>query len=122
MGSITKELDVIKKWQRGNNMAVKINRSRIGDIAEHKAVSWLFDQGYEVFRNASSVGFADLVIVDKTGEKTLIDVKTLKLDRRYGSYTSFHSRTKAQAKLGVQILKVHPYNYECEFVKHKEES
>ena len=49
----------------------------MGDITEHKAEVWLLEQGYEVFRNISATGPADIVIFDsETGEHTKIDIKS----------------------------------------------
>ena len=38
--------------------------SRKGDLAEHYAVTWLWDNGYEVFKNCGCDGFIDLVVRD----------------------------------------------------------
>ena len=35
--------------------------SRKGDMAEFYAVTWLWDNGYEVFKNCGCTGLADLV-------------------------------------------------------------
>ena len=52
--------------------------SRVGDITEIKAVAWLMEQGYEVFRNAGCTGPADIVVWDiESGVLTPVDVKTL---------------------------------------------
>jgi hypothetical protein len=45
----------------------------IGAIGELKAVLWLLEQGYEVFRNVSPFGHVDVVAL-KDGQVTLIDV------------------------------------------------
>ena len=49
--------------------------SRKGDFAEYYAVTWLWDQDYEVFKNAGCSGPIDLVAY-KDGNIKLIDVKT----------------------------------------------
>jgi Holliday junction resolvase len=46
-----------------------------GAISELIACAWLLEQGYEVFRNVSACGLADLVAF-KDGATLLIDVKT----------------------------------------------
>ena len=35
--------------------------SRKGDMAEFYAVTWLWDNGYEVFKNCGCTGLADLI-------------------------------------------------------------
>ena len=52
--------------------------SRKGDFAEYYAVTWLWDNGYEVFKNSGRTGMIDLIAI-KDGEITLIDVKTSKV-------------------------------------------
>ena len=49
--------------------------NRKGDMAEFYAVTWLWDNGYEVFKNCGCTGPVDL-IATKDGKTTLIDVKT----------------------------------------------
>ena len=55
---------------------------RKGDISEHYAVTWLWEQGYEVFKNSGCSGAIDLIAMDSEGNMTLIDVKTAKKDSR----------------------------------------
>ena len=50
--------------------------SRKGDMAEYYAVTWLWDNGYEVFRNCGCTGSVDLIARDLKGNIKLIDVKT----------------------------------------------
>ena len=59
-------------------MADKVSSNRKGDLTEHKAIVWLLDQGYEVFRNVSCVGPVDIIVMSKeTGKVLKIDVKTI---------------------------------------------
>ena len=91
------------------------NDSRKGDLAEFYAVTWLWDKGYEVFKNCGCTGPVDL-IATKNGEVTYIDVKT----RWTGSGTSSgRTRTKEQLKLNVQVLNFLPETRELRFVEHK---
>ena len=67
-----------------------------GCSAELHAVLWLLDQGYEVFRNVSQHGIADLVAW-KPGEPPLFfDVKT-------GPQSPAKTKPEQRAS-GVQIL------------------
>ena len=101
--------------------------SRKGDLAEYYAVTWLWDNGYEVFQNSGCDGPIDIIAMDSKGEMLLIDVKTGQLDKRtynkstdedrYGATTS---RTEKQLELGVKILVFIPTSRKLRFVEHKE--
>ena len=41
--------------------------SRLGDVAELYAITWLWDEGFEVFYNAGSTGAVDVIGI-KNGE------------------------------------------------------
>lgn len=53
-----------------------MENNRKGDLAEIKAVAWLWEQGYEVFRNVGCTGKIDIVAI-KDDEVLKIDVKTI---------------------------------------------
>ena len=44
--------------------------SRKGDLAEYYAVTWLWDNGYEVFQNSGCTGPIDMIAM-KEGQTTL---------------------------------------------------
>ena len=96
--------------------------NRIGDISEYYAVTWLWDNGYEVFMNAGATGAVDMIAVDKSGKSILIDVKTMQKD--YRSPTNVYSirrvRSKEQRKLGVHFLAFNPETRKLHFVKHQD--
>ena len=96
--------------------------SRKGDLAEYYAVTWLWDNGYEVFQNSGCDGPIDIIAMDNKGEIILIDVKTGAHDKRYGDnvYSAHTSRTEKQVELGVKILLFIPSSRELRFVEHKE--
>ena len=50
------------------------NPSRKGDMSEHYTITWLWDNGYEVFTNAGSSGPVDMIAMSKDGEVIKIDV------------------------------------------------
>ena len=87
--------------------------NRKGDMAEFYAVTWLWDNGYEVFKNCGCTGLVDLIAVNKHGKVTFIDVKTR-------SGRSGRTRTEEQLKLDVKILNFLPATRELRFVEHKE--
>ena len=62
--------------------------NRLGDIAEHYVVTWLWDEGYEVFKNAGCTGSIDMIAV-KNGVPVFIDVKSKGSDLNWG-----HKRTE----------------------------
>jgi len=97
--------------------------SRKGDMAEFYAVTWLWDNGYEVFKNCGCTGLADLIARDSKGDITLIDVKTaqpqLHKDTR-NNYTKCAGRTSEQVKAGVQLLMFNSETRKLKFVKHRE--
>jgi Holliday junction resolvase-like predicted endonuclease len=97
--------------------------NRKGDLAEYYAVTWLWDEGYEVFRNAGCTGPIDLIGVHlETGETLLIDVKTFYGNKKTGrdNYTGGAGRSKTQKKLGVVYLGFHPTTRKLRFVEHRE--
>jgi len=107
-----------------------LNNNRKGDFAEYYAVTWLWDQGYEVFQNSGCTGPVDMIAL-KRDEVILIDVKTFR-ERNRSSETnkndgSFiegtnlepsHKRTKKQIKMGVKILGFNPETRELRFIEH----
>ena len=104
------------------------DRGRKGDFAEFYAVTWLWDNGYEVFQNAGCDGPIDIIAMNSKGEIILIDVKTAQIDKRpelkgdlaehnYGS--SGCGRTKRQIKLGVKLLLFNSKTRELRFVNHE---
>ena len=72
--------------------------SRVGDIAEFYAVTYLWDHGYEVFPNAGCTGAIDMVAI-KGDEIRLIDVKTVSETTQGGKML-----TKLQKQMGVELL------------------
>ena len=95
--------------------------NRKGDFAEYYAVTWLWDNGYEVFQNSGCTGPIDIIAMDKDGNTLLIDVKTAQPDYRSttGKVVQFtKSKTKVQKKLGVQFLLFNPDTRELKFANH----
>ena len=103
---------------------IKMNSNRKGDFAEYYAVTWLWDNGYEVFQNSGCTGPVDMIAVDKKGNITLIDVKTAQVDHRVstGNRVQFKNpRTKKQIELGVIFLLFNPDTRKLRFAEHKDE-
>jgi Holliday junction resolvase-like predicted endonuclease len=96
--------------------------SRKGDMAEFYAVTWLWDNGYEVFKNCGCTGLADLVARDSKGDIILIDVKTAQpqLHKQTGNnLTKCTGRTREQVEAGVQLLMFNSQTRKLKFVKHR---
>ena len=95
------------------------DRGRKGDFAEFYAVTWLWDKGYEVFKNCGSTGLIDLVAI-KDGEITLIDVKTWCYNEKTKAVDiSGSPRTEEQVQLGVKQLGFYPDTRKLKFVAHR---
>ena len=90
----------------------KLTESRKGDLAEFYAVTWLWDQGYEVFKNSASQGPID-IIAFKNGKTFLIDVKTIKISG------SGAKRTKLQKELGVILVSFDRQTRKLAWVNHQ---
>jgi len=93
--------------------------NRKGDLAEYYAVTWLWDNGYEVFKNCGCDGFIDLVVRDPQGNIKLVDVKSARRDyRTKNQYTSRTTRTPAQIEADVQYLLFMPETRKLRWVNH----
>ena len=84
--------------------------SRKGDFAEYYAITWLWDNGYEVYPNAGCNGPVDIIAL-KDGEVTLIDVKTNRAKA---------NRYKEQKELGVVFVAFEPETRKLRWVDHRE--
>ena len=49
----------------------KHDPNRVGDLAEHYAITWLWDNGYHVFKNCGCTGPIDIVALDPEGKVTI---------------------------------------------------
>ncbi len=110
----------LAEWAGKTDASEDSNRK--GDLAEYYAVTWLWDNGYEVFQNSGCTGPIDMIAMTKEGDVKLIDVKTAQPDHRCktGNRVQFKAgRTKLQIKLGVQFLLFNPDNRELRFAEHK---
>lgn len=67
-----------------------------GDKTEYKAILWLLENNFKVFKNCECTGPIDLIAVSATGEIKLIDVKT--------NYKPM-KRTPLQHQLNVNFLR-----------------
>ena len=86
--------------------------NRTGDLAEHYAITWLWDNDYQVFKNCGCTGPIDLIAMDRKGNIKKIDVKSYK-DARLSA------RTQEQKDLGVQYLHYNSKTRKLRFVKHR---
>ena len=92
------------------------SNSRVGDLSEYYAITWLWDQGYEVFPNAGSQGMVDMIAWHPTTEETIfIDVKTSDNNRNHPT------RTRRQASKKVKVLLYNQDTRKLRFVEHRNE-
>lgn len=89
--------------------------NRLGDLAEHYAITWLWDEGFEVFHNAGCTGAVDIVAI-KDGEVYLFDVKMNSSKRANNA----RARTALQKEMGVQYIMFDPKTRKLRLAKHKE--
>ena len=98
---------------------LKESASRKGDLAEYYAVTWLWDNGYEVFVNAGCNGPIDMIAF-KNNETILVDVKTAQLNAKTNKASVPTVRTAEQKKLGVVFLAFEPTSRKLRWIDHKE--
>ena len=100
---------------------IKHTSSRKGDLAEFYAVTWLWDQGYEVFPNAGSQGMVDMVAWHPETEKIiLIDVKMVRTNKKDKDHYR-KSRTAAQKEKNICYLLYNADTRQLRFVEHQDE-
>ena len=90
--------------------------NRLGDMAEYYAITWLWDEGFEVFHNSGCTGAVDIVGI-KDGEVYLFDVK---MNSDPNRANNSKARTKLQKELGVQYILFDSRTRKLRLVKHKE--
>ncbi len=77
----------------------------VGALSEVAACAWLLSQGYEVFRNVSPHGPADILVWEvQTDEVTKIDVTTGRKYVRQDGVIVCSSPPKSEGKQGVRVL------------------
>ena len=96
-----------------------IEQNRLGDMGEHYATTWMWDKGYEVFKNSGCTGAIDLIARDNKGNLILIDVKTDCTDSKRGVRRQKNCRTKEQIEMGVQLLRFNPETRKLIFLEHR---
>jgi len=104
------------------NKSIELPTSKVGDLLELKAVCWLLEQGYEVFRNDCCTGPIDIIALNKeTNEILKIDVKTTFLNTN-GTRVNLPKLNQLQVKLGVKILTLNKKTNDWMLVDGKLES
>ena len=87
-----------------------------GTVGEYETIAKLTKEGYYVAKSVDPQWPFDIVLVDKNGKITLIDIKTITYrktnrgkslkDKPKGSYKIYRSPTKEQKKLGIKLFMV----------------
>ncbi|MDB4300612.1 YraN family protein [bacterium] len=114
----------IKQQELNINYIKPNDSSRKGDLAEYYAVTWLWDNGYEVFKNTGCTGPIDMIAM-KNGETTFVDVKTAQPQqhKRTGNkVTKCQSRNEIQKQLGVQLLQFNPVTRKLAWINHRQKT
>lgn len=76
--------------------------NRLGAFSELHACMWLLSKGYDVYRNVSHAGRADIIAV-KEEEVIKIDVKTLKKNKK-NNYNFHRTSYRANEEKNVKTL------------------
>ena len=115
--SVTSTLNALStRTSKSGEVGQKLTSpSRIGDLAELYAITWLWDEGFEVFHNAGCTGAVDIVGI-KDNEVYLFDVKTY----RGSKHSHPNPRTDVQKEMGVQYILFDPATRKLSLRKHKE--
>lgn len=95
-----------------------------GAISEHLATAWLLAKGYDVFRNVSPNGRADLLAVDWVNDETIrVDVKSDGFDLCGTGAISAASRETAERNKGFSIkYLIVKKDGDCEWYKDSEKA
>ena len=110
------------KSSKSSNQSSKIISERQkktsikGTVGEYLTIARLTKEGFYVAKSVDPACPFDIVIVDKNGKITLIDIKTITYrktkkgkslkDKPKGSYKICRSPTKEQKKLGIKLFMV----------------
>ena len=110
------------KPSKSSNQSAKIISERQkktsikGTVGEYLTIARLTKEGYFVAKSVDPACPFDIVIVDKNGKITLIDIKTITYrktkkgkslkDKPKGSYKICRSPTKEQKRLGIKLFMV----------------
>ena len=87
-----------------------------GTVGEYETIARLTREGFFVAKSVDPACPFDIVIVDKDGKITLIDIKTITYrktnkgkslkDKPKGSYKICRSPTREQKRLGIKLIMV----------------
>jgi len=89
--------------------------NRKGDFAEYYSVTWLWDQGFEVFKNCGSTGAIDIVAVCPKGIAHYFDIKSYATDG-----TGLPKRTDKQKQWDVKYIHFNPRTRKFRWVDHND--
>jgi Holliday junction resolvase-like predicted endonuclease len=117
-GRILKSCDGCRRAAKNPGPSAKIELRHRGAYNELIAVAWLLTEGYEVFRNVSSHGCADLVVW-RGEDVRFVDVKAS--TRTQNGEWQVPKRKSEARRRGVWLLLV-SWNGEFRWVHPQEES
>lgn len=94
----------------------KMNQKHQGTYSELIACNWLLSLGYDVFRNISPHGKADIIAWNPENDESLyIDVKTASIYTSVSGEDRLHFPMPAKPHENVVYLVVNPKDNSCFF-------
>lgn len=94
----------MSRIKKDDGALIIVHHNLKGAINEHIATAWLMKEGFDVFRNVSPRGRADIVIRDWTANTwTSVDVKSEQFDLRGTSPMAAGQRATAKGYEGSDI-------------------
>ena len=88
-----------------------MNSSTKGKIAELYAINYFMEKGYHVALSVDASCPFDLVVTDKQGKCTLVDVKNLKVRKSNSTHCKKGDRigrasSKKQKDMGIELFEI----------------
>jgi len=96
-------------------LSLTMHAKHKGSLAELLACAWLLKQGYEVFRNVSQHGKADLIVWRGNGLPQLVEVRTAVIRPRVDGKSCSVARASKSCHPDVRFLYVLTDTGECGF-------
>ena len=112
MGGFRSKYEWISQLRDYPNFKIITTKSVKGIVGELEIISELTKRGYYVAKSVDPQCPFDIVVVDRNGKISLLDIKTNtyrkkgKPDKPKGSYKIHRSPTKEQKKLGIKLMMV----------------
>lgn len=97
----------MSRVKKADGTRITVSSGTKGAISEHIAAAWLLSQGYDVFRNVSPNGRADLLAVDWVKDETIrVDVKSQEYGKAKTSRADQAERRSQNSGFDIRYLVV----------------